>query len=316
MHNHKSLVAAGVASFLGLLVTNASAAECAGSDATELTAGCSVLATNADFEMRLYAPAGAQVGTAQDVRNALNSAMVFVHGYSVTDTALPPVRFEDGTDGVMPRLHALGISVVAMAPGNARTDRVEDDARALQEALRLLEGYRDAVAFPLVVFGHSMGGLVARIALAEMEAEGPAPDVALYISYDSPHSGVNVPQGMQNLKVKLDEWAAMTEADFIAVDPGWEGVFNLASIVGITTTLDPQSIRGVPDPTALQAQQMTIQGVVAPAEHPAFMALLSQTGFPQVRKIALTNGNTQGAASMQTVAAGGCLLYTSPSPRD
>ena len=309
-HNSRFALLAGV---LAMAVAGAghpaAAAECTGNDVTELQAGCSVLTTNADFDIQLYAPPGADVLTAGGIRNALNTALIFVHGYSVTDTTLPALLAEDGTDAVLAQLQAYGISVVAMAPGNARTDRVEDDARAMQTALLLLNAYRDPAAFPWVVLGHSMGGLAARIALATMEADATAHHVGLYVSYDAPHSGVNVPQGMQNLKVKLDEWAAMTEADFIAIDPGWEGVFNLASIVGITTTLDPEKISGVPDPTTTQAQQMTIQGVVAPAEYPAFMQLLSQTGFPAVRKIAVTNGNTQGIGSTQTVAAGEELFY-------
>ena len=285
------------------------AQECTGTDVAELVSGCSVLAGNQDFAMQLYAPASADLQTPHGVRNALNRTVVFVHGYSVVNTALPPVLFEDGSEGVIAAWQADGISVVAMAPGNSKTDRVEDDARALQQAIGMLNGYRGASAFPLVVLGHSMGGLAARIALAKMEADGVAHHVALYISYDSPHSGVNVPQGMQNLKVKLDEWAAMTEADFIAIDPGWKGVFDLASFLGIATTLDPSKIQGVPDPTTPEAQQMTIQGVVAPAEYPAFMSLLGAVGFPKVRKIAVSNGNTRGVPNTQTVSPGDSLFY-------
>lgn len=313
MKSRQRRIFAALAGLLGLAAvaapSPASAAECTGADVAELVAGCSVLPGNEDFEMRLYAPGGADLSTPQGVRNALNRAVIFVHGYGVVDTALPPVLFEDGRDGVIGAWHEAGISVLAMAPGSSGIDRVEDDALAVRRALELLGGYRSTAAFPLVILGHSMGGLAARIALAQMEADAASHDVALYISYDAPHSGVNVPQGMQNLKVKLDEWAAMTEEDFIAIDPGWEGVFNLATIAGITTALDPDAIDGVPDPTSLQAQQMTIQGVVAPAEHAAFMSLLNGVGFPQMRMIAVSNGNTRGVANSQAVSPGGSLFY-------
>lgn len=46
-----------------------------------------------------------------------------------------------------------------------------------------------------VVFGHSMGGLVARYALRDMEIRGIEHDTSFYISHDSPHLGANVPLG-------------------------------------------------------------------------------------------------------------------------
>ncbi len=293
---------------LTIAASPALAAECTGADATELVRGCSVLTGNEDFELRLYASSGADLKTPQGIRNALNRTLVFVHGYGVVDTALPPVLFESGDAGVIDALQATGIGVVAMAPGDSKTDRVEDDAVALRAALKLLAGYRRAEAFPMVVFGHSMGGLIARIALAKAQADA-GHDVALYISYDAPHSGVNVPQGMQNLKVKLDAWAAMTKADFVAIDPGWEGVFNLAKLVGVTSVLDPDNVGGIPDPVSVQAQQMTIQGVVNPSAHTAFMGLLNDAGFPQVKKVAVSNGNTKGILNTQAVAPGGELFY-------
>ena len=199
-------------------VASAQPATCTGNDATELVAGCSALGS-ADFSVKLFVPEGTAVDTDANVREALNTTLVFVHGYGVTDTALPSVLFEDGNAGVLEELLASGVSILSMAPGDSGDDRVEDDAEALRTALELLNAYRTAEAGKLVVLGHSMGGLAARIALAEMEADASEHEVALYISYDSPHGGVNVPQGMQNLKVKLDEWATMREADFVAIDP-------------------------------------------------------------------------------------------------
>ena len=47
-----------------------------------------------------------------------------------------------------------------------------------------------------VVFGHSMGGLVARYALRDMEIKGIEHDTSYYVSHDSPHLGANVPLGV------------------------------------------------------------------------------------------------------------------------
>lgn len=46
-----------------------------------------------------------------------------------------------------------------------------------------------------VVFGQSMGGLVARYALRTMENDNKPHQVSTYVSHDSPHLGANVPLG-------------------------------------------------------------------------------------------------------------------------
>ncbi len=293
-----------------LLLPGIAAAEpCTGADPRELVSGCTVVAGNTDFAVRIHVAPTISRANPQWIRDALNRAVVFAAGYGVRSTALPEVFDERDAPGVFSRLQAQGVSIVVLAPGTSAQDRVQDDAEALRRALELLEGQRGPAALPLVLFGHSMGGLMARIALARMEADGGTHPVALYISYDSPHSGVNVPQGMQYLKLKLDEWAAMTEADFVAIDPGWSGVFSLAALTGLSGGLNLSNGRSFPDPITVQAQQMTMQGVALPGEYPAFMTLLAQTGFPSVRKIAVSNGNTRGVGNVQSVSPGGELFY-------
>jgi hypothetical protein len=50
-----------------------------------------------------------------------------------------------------------------------------------------------------VIIGPSMGGLISRYALRYMETNSMNPDTRLYISFDSPHLGANVPIGFQHL---------------------------------------------------------------------------------------------------------------------
>lgn len=282
---------------------------CTGKNVLELLGGCSVLVDNDDLTVRLFPPPKANVGNEGEVRESLNRAVVFLHGYGVTHTWPPTVFYEDTRFGDFLDLNAAGLSVVGIAPGRSTADRVEDDARAVRRALEILNAYRGERAVPWVVFGHSMGALMARIALTEMELDGVDHHVSLYISYDSPHSGVHVPQGMQQLKIKMEEWVAMTEEDFIAIDSGWKGVFKLGSIDGMKNTLSPEAVGGFPDPTSYQAQQMTIQGVAFPGEYPAFMALLNDAGFPQVRSIAISNGNTRGIPNTQEIEPGEELFF-------
>jgi pimeloyl-ACP methyl ester carboxylesterase len=50
-----------------------------------------------------------------------------------------------------------------------------------------------------VIIGPSMGGLISRYALRYMETNNLNHDTRLYISFDSPHQGANVPIGFQHL---------------------------------------------------------------------------------------------------------------------
>jgi hypothetical protein len=49
----------------------------------------------------------------------------------------------------------------------------------------------------LIVVGPSMGGLICRYALAYMEKNNIDHDTRLFISFDSPHNGANIPLGIQ-----------------------------------------------------------------------------------------------------------------------
>lgn len=55
-----------------------------------------------------------------------------------------------------------------------------------------------------VVMGISMGGLVARYALADMTKRGKATNTRLLITHDSPHKGANIPLGLQYLIRMVD----------------------------------------------------------------------------------------------------------------
>jgi hypothetical protein len=62
----------------------------------------------------------------------------------------------------------------------------------VQEVLTQIPANHD-----IAVIGASMGGLIARYALAYMEREGIDHGTRLYMSFDSPHRGANIPLGIQ-----------------------------------------------------------------------------------------------------------------------
>ncbi|CAM1343585.1 T9SS type A sorting domain-containing protein [Tenacibaculum amylolyticum] len=102
-------------------------------------------------------------------------------------------------------LNSKGIEVVYVNFGDG-ADFIENNAALLQAVIRDINRKKEA-NFENVVVGVSMGGLVARMALTEMEHNfDPDEDPArkqhltkLFLSVDSPHKGANVPVGLQFL---------------------------------------------------------------------------------------------------------------------
>lgn len=75
-----------------------------------------------------------------------------------------------------------------------------------EDALNNIQS-RQTGSHPTAVIGFSMGGLVTRWQLKQMENRGVDHNVSVYISYDAPHRGASVPQsiidGLNDLKDKL-----------------------------------------------------------------------------------------------------------------
>lgn len=133
----------------------------------------------------------------------------------------------------------------------------------------------------LIVIGPSMGGLISRYALRWMELNGKNHNTKLWISFDAPHKGANIPIGDQYF---IDFYASKANND-MAKD-GRDKSLN-----------------------APAAKQMLLHHYTAnsitPAGAPNFrnswQTELDNLGYPQnLRKIALINGaingTTQGAA--------------------
>ncbi|QIE58063.1 T9SS type A sorting domain-containing protein [Rasiella rasia] len=150
----------------------------------------------------------------------------------------------------------------------------------------------------LVVLGPSMGGLIARYGLSYMEQNSLVHDTRLYISFDSPHKGANIPISLQYLINYLAEEFSDAQAQAIV-----DTVLNSpAAKEMLYDHLLGHLLAGSPtqqDPTKLLPAG-------APDFRDAFQAELDALGFPQdVRNVAMINGTdngtTVGMPGMQVV---------------
>ncbi len=138
---------------------------------------------------------------------------------------------------------------------------------------------------PNVVMGISMGGLVARIALRQMEIDGIDHQTRMYISMDSPHKGANIPIGLQSIarhmyRISLLGYFANI-LDFDDVE-----VVIFANYLLYSTA-------------ARQMLNYTIDelDVMDNSIHNTFQQQYDQLGFPQqnnIVNIAISNGSNNG----------------------
>lgn len=77
-------------------------------------------------------------------------------------------------------------------------DYIQRNAMILVELMNQINAQKVGTA-KNVVIGPSMGGLISRYALRYMEQNSLNHDARLYLSFDSPHLGANVPLGYQHL---------------------------------------------------------------------------------------------------------------------
>lgn len=78
-------------------------------------------------------------------------------------------------------------------------DFIERNAMLLVELLNIINSSKITGADENVIIGPSMGGVISRYALNFMENQNLDHDTRLWLSFDAPHHGANVPIGFQHL---------------------------------------------------------------------------------------------------------------------
>ncbi len=185
---------------------------------------------------------------------------------------------------------------------NNGTDYIKKNAYVLEEVIKWVntEKLDNGSSQSNVVLGASMGGLIARYALKDMEDRGVPTETSLYISHDAPHQGANFPIGYQYMsRHALHQYV---KSPLLLV--GGEVIVPL--FTDGVTPLDFLMLQNTP-----AARQMLINYVgtnygITNTEHDTWQNELRLKGYPSMRKIAISNGNH--CAITQNASAGSSLL--------
>jgi hypothetical protein len=168
-------------------------------------------------------------------------------------------------------LRANGYDLIILDFGDGGT-YIEKNAYLLKGLIENINN-RKTTSNKLIVVGTSMAGLVSRYALAYMETNGIDHDTRLYVSFDSPEKGANIPLGIQ-------KWVKF----FSSMSGELSNLYNNMLCCPAARQMLVYHSEYSPDPTN---NLYRIQ----------FLQNLNNLGYPtNLRKIAIANGagNTYG----------------------
>jgi len=144
-----------------------------------------------------------------------------------------------------------------------------------------------------VIIGPSMGGLVSRYALRYMETNNIDHDTRLWISFDSPHNGANVPIALQHTLAYFAYGQPNVEPLQLLID---NMLRSPAAKQMLIDHLDAHTTGISGSNPTVPSQGMPLEPAGAPNYRDNFQNMMSTLGFPQnTRNVSVTNGSGNGS---------------------
>ena len=167
-------------------------------------------------------------------------------------------------------------------------DYIQRNAMVLVELINFINSEKVG-SEELVIIGPSMGGLISRYGLAYMEENSIPHETRLYISFDSPHLGANIPIGFQYLinyfAKQLDNDQAQLVVDNVLNSPAAKEMLVDHYTGHLLSGSD------------FEQDSNLLLPVGAPNFRDEFQTELNDLGFPtNVRNVSMINGSGQGTS--------------------
>lgn len=268
--------------------------------------------------------------------NILDKPIIIVDGFDPGDTRNIAALYSSfdftgmsGTENLADLVRVEGFDVVILnfptylraadgATVDGGADFMERNAMILVELIDIINTAKAANSPEQnVIIGPSMGGIISRYALNYMEGNAQDADTRLYISFDSPHHGANVPIGLQH---QLNFLANNPLQPVAELEPLIDGFLKSAAARQLLIDHFEPHLSGVDEYTFDPA-------LTLPEEHPYRTTFQSRInsfttdGFPQnVRNVAIINGSGIGstylAADGTTPVTNGFEIVNTSIPVD
>ncbi|MCX2495523.1 alpha/beta hydrolase [Pedobacter sp. PF22-3] len=229
------------------------------------------LATQAQSQNLRAAVAGASTFMQLGCDGVLDKPVLIIEGLEIESVSDPGSIFgsvnRPAGNFLLTRLRELNYDIIVVKFANNNAS-ITANAAVLENVINEVNAEKTGIS-KLHIIGLSMGGLIAKYCLKDMEDRSLTHNVANYFSYDSPHQGAYVPIGIQWL---------LNDASYAVKD--------------IRENPLVERILGVLNSTA--AKQLLQVGINNP-ERAYFAASYYQKGYPsQCNNYGIANGRGDG----------------------
>ncbi len=211
----------------------------------------------------------------------------FLNSLDFNDNTNPPtpITLNQGLDDI----NEYDLIFLNFANG---TDYIQRNAYLLEQVIEIVNSRKttwNGTRQDNVIIGMSMGGLVARYALRDMELNSEDHETRLFISHDVPHWGANIPVGLQAAVQHLGPWQIVNVGgQFPWIS--WGDMFP--------TIADALDMFNSPAAKQMLIQRYVLSGQTLTADnsvHNSFLNELNAMGWPvNCRNLTLSNGSCNG----------------------
>ncbi|MEW7278602.1 T9SS type A sorting domain-containing protein [Aquimarina sp. 2201CG1-2-11] len=129
--------------------------------------------------------------------NKLDKPVIVVQGFDPTGEIFADSQHEKYQSFFDNNLSSEGYDMVYVLLNNTNLS-LPSNVAVVKDLIKKINAQKEG-NFESIVIGESMGGLLSRVALKELENENYDHQVGLYVSFDAPHRGANIPPGLQHL---------------------------------------------------------------------------------------------------------------------
>ena len=168
-------------------------------------------------------------------------------------------------------------------------DYLERNALLLESVIEWVNNKKaaDGCTAPNVVLGQSMGGVIARYALKDMENKGLGHQTQLYINWDGPQQGANVPVSYQHMVRHVNSFYLSTNVPWLL------GLVNQQVALTVKNALN---LADFPASQELLMNRIDQNHNLSTSMHSNWQATLNRMGYPtQCRNVAVSNGSECGS---------------------
>jgi len=217
----------------------------------------------------------------EGVDNELDKPVIIAEGYNVGGIkSLSDLKSK--WDDRINRLRNHGYDVYTLGYLNPDRD-LRLNADIIKKLIHKINSDPDKVGnYEGIYFGESMSGILGRIALKEMEDNNYDHKIGLFVPYDSPMRGANIPKGIQ--------WAFHDA--YWGLGPGVISATYLVEIIEAIFGADIPIVDLYQQLNSTAAKQMIIRHYQGSTVYNDFQTYLNNLGYPSdSRNVSFVNGS-------------------------